>query len=96
MPDHPSPSGAVQPLQRVQAGDRVLMRKKHPCGSFHWGVTRVGADIGLRCEGCGRRLMLTRDAFYRGARRLISPDPGGEADLWNPDSPAGTTDVTPG
>lgn len=63
------------------------MRKKHPCGSFEWTVTRVGADIGLRCDGCGRRMMLSRDLFKRGARRILSSASAGDADLWNPDAP---------
>jgi hypothetical protein len=60
-------------LRAVAAGDVALMRKPHPCGSAEWAVTRVGADIGLRCRGCGRKVMLTREAFERGARRLIEP-----------------------
>jgi hypothetical protein len=41
------------------------MRKAHPCGGLEWAVTRVGADIGLRCIKCGRRVMLTREEFER-------------------------------
>lgn len=41
-------------------GDRVTLRKVHPCGALTWSVTRTGADIGLRCEGCGRRILLER------------------------------------
>lgn len=51
----------------LQVGDRVQLRKAHPCGSFEWSIYRVGADIGLRCAGCGRRVMLTRSEL---ARRL--------------------------
>ena len=40
--------------------DVVRMRKPHPCGSYDWHVLRLGADIGLECRGCGRRIMLTR------------------------------------
>ena len=41
-------------------GDQVRLRKPHPCGSYEWRVYRLGADIGLRCLGCGRRVMLSR------------------------------------
>jgi len=44
-------------------GDVVRLRKPHPCGSFTWQIYRVGADIGLRCQGCGRRVMLVRADF---------------------------------
>ena len=37
----------------LEVGDTVKMRKTHPCGSDTWVLTRVGADIKMRCEGCG-------------------------------------------
>ncbi|MBW3622148.1 MAG: DUF951 domain-containing protein [Armatimonadetes bacterium] len=87
VPQPPSqPAAPSRPLQRVEPSDRVLMRKKHPCGSFEWTVTRVGADIGLRCDGCYRRMMLPRDAFNRAARRILTPLSTEEAELWNPDA----------
>ncbi len=49
----------------VSVGDIVEMRKAHPCGGAQWRVTRVGADIGLECVTCGRRIMLGRDTFQR-------------------------------
>ena len=54
----------MSPIQ-VRAGDIARMRKMHPCGSFEWDVTRIGADIGLKCLKCGRRVMLTREDFER-------------------------------
>ncbi len=44
-------------LIAVMVGDVVTLRKAHPCGANEWLVTRIGADIGLKCAGCGRRLM---------------------------------------
>lgn len=43
-----------------QLGEVVRLRKKHPCGGDTWQVVRVGADIGLVCQTCGRRVMLER------------------------------------
>lgn len=66
----------------VQVNDVVQTRKAHPCGSDRWQVYRVGADIGLRCLGCGRRVMLTRREFNKALKRVLgpaSPAPG-EAD----------------
>jgi hypothetical protein len=57
----------------VRVNDVVQMRKAHPCGSDRWQVYRIGADIGLRCQGCGRRVMLTRREFNKALRRLIGP-----------------------
>ena len=54
-------------LPDLQLNDLLRLRKPHPCGSYEWTVTRLGADIGLECKGCGRRVLLTRREL---ARRL--------------------------
>lgn len=59
------------PLE-FRMGDVLELRKPHPCGSFEWEVTRLGADIGLRCRECGRRLMLERRALERRLRDFVS------------------------
>ncbi len=46
-------------------GDRIRLRKPHPCGSYDWEVFRLGADIGLKCAGCGRRVLLPRSEVER-------------------------------
>jgi len=53
-------------------GDVVRLRKPHPCGGFEWEVTRLGADIGLRCLTCGRRLMLQRPTIERRLKSFVS------------------------
>ena len=55
----------------IEVGDRVQLRKAHPCGSMEWTVYRVGADIGLRCIGCGRRVMLTRSEFSKRLKQIV-------------------------
>ena len=52
-------------LLDLQLNDHLRLRKQHPCGSYEWTVTRLGADIGLQCNGCGRRTMLTRRELVR-------------------------------
>jgi hypothetical protein len=44
----------------LRIGDRISLRKAHPCGSHEWRVVRIGADIGLVCEGCGHRILMDR------------------------------------
>ena len=56
----------------VQIGDVVQTRKNHPCGSNRWQVYRIGADIGLRCLGCDRRVMLSRRQFEKAVKKWIS------------------------
>lgn len=46
-------------------GDVVRLRKPHPCGGDTWLVDRLGADIGLRCERCGRHVLVGRSTLER-------------------------------
>jgi hypothetical protein len=61
---------------QVKVGDHVVLRRAHPCGGTDWIVTRTGADIGLRCATCGRRVLLDREEFER---RVCGVSPGGVA-----------------
>jgi hypothetical protein len=47
-------------LEDLLLKDILRLRKPHPCGSYEWTVTRLGADIGLECNGCKHKVMLTR------------------------------------
>jgi hypothetical protein len=60
-----------RPVLDVRLGDRVTLARPHPCGTRGWQVVRVGADIGLRCEGCARRVLLTRADLERRLRGPI-------------------------
>lgn len=65
----------------IAVGDVVQMRKAHPCGSDRWTILRVGADIRIKCLGCGRLVMLERPEFVRRLKKVLQhsqqPD-GGE------------------
>jgi len=61
-------------LPELHVDDRVRLRKPHPCGSYEWTVYRVGADIGLQCLGCGRRVMLTRRELARRLKAILTAD----------------------
>ena len=56
---------------KVELGDIVRLRKKHPCGSYEWEVVRLGTDIGLVCQGCRRRVLLPRSAFNKRIKTII-------------------------
>ena len=59
-------------IEEIRVGDVVTTRKAHPCGSSEWTVIRTGADIKIRCSGCGRIVMLDRDSFLRRRKAVIS------------------------
>lgn len=56
--------------KEFKMGDVVRMKKKHPCGSYHWEVTRMGADIKIKCTGCGRLVMIPRMEFEKRMLRV--------------------------
>jgi len=60
----------MKPMQ-LALGDRLRLRKQHPCGNYDWEVVRLGADIGLRCERCGRRILLPRSEVERRTKERL-------------------------
>lgn len=73
------------PAPRIdfRLGDVLRLRKPHPCGGYEWRVTRLGADIGLECLTCGRRVLLERREVERRTKTVVSrgpePSPGADA-----------------
>ena len=55
-------------------GTKVVMKKQHPCGSNEWEITRVGADIKIKCLKCGRTILLPRIDFNKKLKRIISQE----------------------
>ncbi len=53
----------------------VELKKPHPCGSRTWKILRTGIDFGLRCEGCGHRILVSRKDFERAVKRVVSDLP---------------------
>ena len=62
----------------ILLGDVVQMRKPHPCGGDTWRVVRLGAEIGMRCLTCNRKVLLPRAEFERRIKRFVSRGDGGE------------------
>jgi len=52
--------------------DVVRLRKPHPCGSYEWRVVRLGADLGLKCLKCDRRVLLPRSTVERRLKEFVS------------------------
>jgi len=64
-------------LPDLKMDDIIRMRKPHPCGSTDWRVVRLGADIGLKCVGCGRRILLSRREVARRMKKRLPFDTEG-------------------
>ncbi len=59
----------------ISPGDVLEMKKNHPCGSRRWIVLRAGMDFRLRCEGCGREVMLPRKKVEKSFKKWIPAAP---------------------
>lgn len=56
----------------IKLGDVVRLKKRHPCGGYEWEVVRLGADIGIKCIKCQRRILLERSVFERRIKEFVS------------------------
>lgn len=56
----------------INVGDILTLKKKHPCGSEQWKVTRIGADFKIVCQGCGHELMLPRSKVEKSIKKIDS------------------------
>ena len=54
-----------------QIGDIVRLRKPHPCGGYEWEIVRLGADIGLKCQTCQHRVLLTRRELEKRLKTFV-------------------------
>lgn len=58
-------------MKEYKLGDIVVMKKAHPCGTNEWTITRVGADIKIKCCNCGRSIMMPRIEFNKKLKKVI-------------------------
>lgn len=57
--------------KNYQLGDHILMKKVHPCGSNEWEIIRLGADIKIKCCGCGRMVFIPRLDLNKKIKKVI-------------------------
>jgi len=62
-------------IPRIAVGDMLEMKKPHPCGTKCFRVMRIGSDIRMVCEGCGRDLTLPREKVEKAIRKIIPAQP---------------------
>ena len=58
----------------IRVGDKLLMKKKLPCGANTFSVLRIGMDFRLKCDGCGREVMVPRTKAEKGLKKIIRTD----------------------
>jgi len=62
----------------LRLDDVLRLRKPHPCGGYEWRIVRLGADIGLQCLTCGRRVLLTRREVEKRIKTVVARGPAHE------------------
>lgn len=62
---------------RYEIGDVVRLKKAHPCGSDRWEIYRTGIDFGLKCQGCGHRVMVPRPKFEKSVKEHFPKNAAG-------------------
>ncbi len=55
-------------------GTKVIMKKPHPCGTNAWEITRIGADIKIKCINCGRVVLIPRIDFNKKLKKIIKEE----------------------
>ena len=58
----------------IRVGDKLIFKKKHPCGADCFSVLRIGMDFRLRCDGCGHEIMLPRSKAEKNIKRIVRPE----------------------
>ena len=61
-------------IKEYKLGDKVIMKKGHPCGANPWEIVRLGVDIKIKCLNCGRIVMIPRIEFNRKLKKVESSE----------------------
>ena len=60
------------PIISFNIGDKLMLKKKHPCSSDIFKILKVGSDVKIVCEGCGRDLMIEREKLEKMIKKVIT------------------------
>ena len=58
----------------IAVGDRIQVKKPHPCGGVHFSVLRVGMDFKIRCDTCGREVMVPRAKIEKNIKKVYKAE----------------------
>jgi len=57
-------------IPKIEVGDTLELKKKHPCGTSTFRVLRIGSDIRIVCDGCGRDMVIPREKLERAIKKI--------------------------
>ena len=55
----------------IKVGDKVEMKKQHPCGCKEFEILRIGMDFKIKCCGCSREVMVPRAKAEKNIKHII-------------------------
>lgn len=58
-------------MEKINIGDKVILKKQHACGNNLWEVTRLGVDLKLKCLGCNHEIMMSRVDFEKRLKKKV-------------------------
>ena len=58
----------------VRIGDIITVKKQHPCGNKDFLVLRVGMDFKIKCQKCGREIMIPRNKIEKRIKKIVRSD----------------------
>jgi Uncharacterized protein conserved in bacteria len=58
----------------ISVGDKILVKKQHPCGGNVFSVLRVGMDFKIKCDTCGHEIMVARAKIEKRIKKIIKPE----------------------
>lgn len=61
-------------MAQYEIGTVIETKKKHPCGSALWTIVRTGADYKIKCNGCGRIIMLEYEELNKKIKKVVKND----------------------
>lgn len=58
-------------MEKINIGDKVILKKQHACGNNLWEITRLGVDLKLKCLGCNHEIMMSRVDFEKRLKKKV-------------------------
>lgn len=62
----------MQPIIKLQPNDKIKLKKPHPCGGDLFRVVRVGSEVRVICESCGRDMTVERVKLEKAIKQVFS------------------------
>ena len=59
-------------IHTFHTNDILEMKKPHPCGGVRFVVLFAGSDVKVRCEACGREMVIPRIKLEKNIKKVIS------------------------